>query len=239
MNDAVIINYQVTALMRLVASMFALVGLVPGGAVVDSISADVRRQVLRILQPAESALRRVILVKARGLVVSLGPKRAALKGVIPKRKSAEDRIPAFVLFDPRKWFRELAKPHRPLRGTGSQISGFDEQRFEPPAPHSNEVNPASLCRRLQALQKALETIPAQAKRLARLQAKRRAAGAPLRRNHSSTRRGISSLVSPPLPASSVLGESIRPILRRKAPQRSIVPLTTLRIRPVEKRLAAA
>ncbi len=181
MNDAVIIKYQVAALMRLVASMFALVGLVPGGTAVVSIPTEVRRQVLRVLQPAESALRRVILVKARGLVVSLGPKRPAPKGALPKGKGAGDRIPAFVLFDPRKWFRELAKPHRPLRGAGPRISGFDEQRFDTPAPRSAEVNPASLCRRLQALQKALETIPAQAKRLARLQARRRALGEPLRR----------------------------------------------------------
>ena len=183
MNDAVIIKYQVTALMRLVASMFALVGLIPGGAVVPSIPADIRRRVLRVLQPAESALRRVILFKARGLVVSFQAKRPAPNGSLPKGKGAGDRIPAFVLFDPRKWFRELAKPHRPVRGVGPRISGFDEKRpaFDPPAPRSAEVNPASLCRRLQALQKALETLPAQAKRLARLQARRRAAGEPLRR----------------------------------------------------------
>ncbi len=183
MNDAAIITYQVTALMRLVASMFALAGLIPGGAAVASMSVEVRRKILRVLQPAESALRRVILMKARELVVSLKPKRPAPKGAVPKGKGARDRIPAFVLFDPRKWFRELAKPHRPLRGAGPRISGFDEERpaYEPPAPRSAEVNPASLCRRLQALQKALETIPAQAKRLAQLQAKRRAAGEPLRR----------------------------------------------------------
>ncbi len=183
MNDEVIIEYQVTALMRLVASMFALVGLVPGGAAVASMSVEVRRRVLRVLQPAESALRRVILMKARGLVVSLRPKRPAPKGAVPKGKGAGDRIPAFVLFDPRKYFHELAKPHRPVRGAGPRISGFDEQRpaCEPPAPRSVEVNPASLCRRLQSLQKALESIPVQAKRLARLQARRRAAGEPLRR----------------------------------------------------------
>ncbi len=183
MNDEVIINYQVTALMRLVASMFALFGLVPNGPVIASIPADIRRRVLRVLQPAESALRRVILMKARGLIVSISPKRPAPKGLRLKGKGTGDRIPAFVLFDPRKWFRELAKPHRILRGAGPRISGFDEQRpaFEPSVPRSAEANPANLCRRLQVLQNALETIPAQAKRLARLQARRRAAGEPLRR----------------------------------------------------------
>jgi len=77
----------------------------------------------------------------------------------------------------------LARARRVLRGPGPSISSFDDPRprFEPPALRSAEVNPASMCKRLQALHKALETIPAQAKRLARLQARRKAAGEPLNR----------------------------------------------------------
>jgi len=180
-HDEAIIETQLAALMRLVASVFALVGLVPGRAAVSVMSVDVRRQVLRVLQPAESALRRVIFYRARGLVVAIGGKRAALTGSIPKGKG--DRIPPFALFDPRKWFRELAKSRRPLRGPGPRISGFDEYRpaFDAPAASSNEINPASICRRLQALHKALDDIPAQVKRLARLRARRMAAGEPPRR----------------------------------------------------------
>jgi len=48
MNDEAIIEYQLAALMRLVASVFALVGLVPGGPVAMSMSVEVRRQVLRM-----------------------------------------------------------------------------------------------------------------------------------------------------------------------------------------------
>jgi len=183
MDDEAIIEFQLAALVRLVASVFALVGLVPGGPVVASIPSAIRAQVLRMLQPAEAALRRLIYYRARRLVVSIGAKRAAPTRPVPKGNGSEDRIPPFALFDPRKWFRELAKARRPRRGPGPRISGFDEPRphFEPPAPRSAEINPARLCRRLQALQKALETVPEQAKRLARLQARRRAAGAPLKR----------------------------------------------------------
>ncbi len=183
MTDEGIIEYQLAALMRVVVSVFAFVGLVPGGPVVSALSVEVRRRVLRILQPAESALRRAIYLKARGLMVAPGRKRTPPTHPIPKGNGSADRIPAFVLFDPRKWFRELAKKGRPPRGPGPRISGFDEERpvFDPPKAHSSDVKPESLCKRLQALHKALGDVPAQARRLARLQAKRRAAGEPQRR----------------------------------------------------------
>jgi len=178
MNNEAIIEHQLAALMRLVASVFTLVGLVVGGSVVASMSVEVRRKVLRMLRPAESALRRVIFLRSRGLVVALGAKRPAPTHLIPKGNGSADRIPPFALFDPRKWFRELAKKQRFLSGPGPRISGFDEPRpsFECSAAKQPATNPANICRRLQALHKALEDIPAQAKRLARLQAKRRAAG---------------------------------------------------------------
>ncbi len=183
MNDETIIEYQLAALIRVVASVFAFVGLVPGGPVVSVLSVEVRRRVLRIVQPAESALRRAIYLRARGLIVAAGLKRSPPTYPIPKGNGSPDHIPAFVLFDPRKWFHELAKKSRPLRGPGPRISGFDEERpvFDPPKAHSSEVKPENLCKRLQALHKALGDVPAQAKRLARLQAKRRAAGEPQRR----------------------------------------------------------
>ena len=181
MNEEAIIDYHLKGLIRLVASIFSLVGLVTGGPVLSSISDDVRRQVLRILQPAESSLRRLIYMRARGLVVSPAAKRKPPNHPIPKGDGTSDHIPAFTLFDPRKWFKELANQHRLLRGPGPRISSFDERRpaIEPPAPKT--ANAANLSKRLLALHKALEDIPAQAKRLARLQAKRRAAGEILRR----------------------------------------------------------
>jgi len=125
----------------------------------------------------------MIFIRARGVVVSVGPKRMASKGGFPNGNGLGKRVTRFVLFDPRKWFRELAKTRRTLRGLGPRISSFDESRpvFELPVAPSNEINPISICNRLQALHKALEDVPAQAKRLARLRARRLAAGEPLRR----------------------------------------------------------
>jgi len=184
-RDETIFEYQRAALMRLVVAVFAVAGLVPGGPVLTSMSVVIRRQIVRVLRPAESALRRLITFHAKGLIVKAGARRAALTHPIPKGDSKTDRIPPFVLFDPRKWFRELSKRRRFLRGPGPRIGGFDEERpaFDAPAqrPSEADLNPASLCRRLQALHHALETIPAQAKRLARLQARRRIANEPLNR----------------------------------------------------------
>jgi len=182
MQDKAIIDCQFAALRRLVESMFVLVGMVAGGPFARVMPTEVRRQVLRMLRPSESALRRLIVIWARGLRVAAGPKRCAPKHPIPKGNGSSDRIPSFVLFDPRKWFRELAKTRRPQRGPGPRISGFDEPRT--PVEQSSgpsTISPTNVCRRLQALHKALENIPAQAKRLARLQAKRRAAGATFRK----------------------------------------------------------
>ena len=184
-REDTIFDYQRAALMRLVAAVFAVAGLVPGGPVLVSMTVGIRRQVIRVLGPAESALRRLIVIKARGIVVKLSAPRPAPSRPIPKGKGSSDHIPPFALFDRRKWFRELAKRGRPLRGPAPRISGFDEPRpaLDPPTPRPSEadIDPASLCRRLQALHKALETIPAQAKRLVRLQARRRRNNEPLKR----------------------------------------------------------
>lgn len=182
--DAIIGN-RTAALVRLVAVVFAVAGLVLGGPVVASLSGDARRRILRVLRPAESALRRLIFVAARELVVAVSAKRAGSSGPYPKGCGSPDRVPPFALFDPRKWFWELSNGRRFVRGAGPRISSFDDERpaFDAPASPSADakINPVGLCRRLQALHKALEHIPAQALRLARMQSRRRAAGEPFKR----------------------------------------------------------
>ena len=184
MTDAAIIRYQISVLVRLVAGMFAVAGLVPGGPALSAMPEGVRRQILRVLQPAESALRRLIFIAARKVKVSVRAQRKRSAGSLPKGAGSGNRVPPFALFDPRKWFAELAKGRRPGRGPGPNISDFDDERpaFEPGDENaSTDVNPAGLCGRLQALHHALQTIPAQAKRLARVQSRRRAAGEPIKR----------------------------------------------------------
>jgi hypothetical protein len=64
--------------------------------------APLHRAVLRVLRPAESALRRLIVIAAQGLEVKIAPSRPKPTGAI-KRKGGK-RQPSFPLFDPRKRF---------------------------------------------------------------------------------------------------------------------------------------
>ena len=64
----------------IVESLFMMLGLV-GEATVSRISWPAYRAVLRVLRPAESALRRLIVVAARGLVVKPMVSRPRMAGV--------------------------------------------------------------------------------------------------------------------------------------------------------------
>ena len=71
------------ALNGVVAAIFAMLGLA-GGAAPVRIPLALRLSVLRLLRPAESALRRLIVIAARGLVVKPAPSRPMPKGRIGK-----------------------------------------------------------------------------------------------------------------------------------------------------------
>ena len=62
------------ALKGIVAELFAMLGL-DGVAPVGRIPQPLHRAVLRVLWPAESAMRRLIVIAARGLVVKLAASR--------------------------------------------------------------------------------------------------------------------------------------------------------------------
>ena len=67
---ALAIKRNSEALKGIIATLFAMLGL-EGEAVVGRISQPLHRAVLRVLRPAESAMRRLIIIAARGLVVKL------------------------------------------------------------------------------------------------------------------------------------------------------------------------
>jgi hypothetical protein len=167
------------ALKGIIDTLFAMLGLI-GGTMVSRIPQDLHRAVLRLLRPAESALRRLIVIVARGLVVKLVPSRPMPAGkVIGKGGNSR---PSFQLFDPRKNF------NRPRRRTFARIGprihvfGYDPRVValfpapppvdEPPPPPDGLVNAERLSRRLQALKSALDDLPRQAKRLARWRLRR-------------------------------------------------------------------
>ena len=176
------VRRQSEALRVIVAELFVLLGLV-GGAAVSRIPPTLHRAVLRVLRPAESALRRLIVIAARGLVVEPAPSRPMPKGKVIA-KGAEGSLPAFRLCDPRKDFPELRldrvkyckyPPRILFFGPDSRIDDLWPARPPKAAPPADGlVNGQRIARRLEALKLALDDIPRQARRLARWRLKREA-----------------------------------------------------------------
>ncbi len=93
------------ALKGIVEALFAMLELA-GSATVARLPRSVHSAVLRVLRPAESAMRRLIVIAARGLVVKAAPSRPMPAGPIIG-KGGGSRRPSFQLFDPRKNFEAL------------------------------------------------------------------------------------------------------------------------------------
>ncbi len=167
------------ALKGIVAELFAMLGLA-GEATVARIPQPLHSAVLRVLRPAESAVRRLIIIAARGLVVKLAPSRPMPKPGGPIGKGGGSRPPAFQLFDTRKNFAELRQHRRRPTRLSPRIHFYPYDTQVParptaadaPAPPDGLVGAARLTRRLQALKLALEDLPRQARRLARWRVRR-------------------------------------------------------------------
>jgi hypothetical protein len=167
------------ALARIVAGLIAMVGLASGSPV-TRLPSPLYRAVLLVLRPVEAAVRRLIVIAARGLTVKLGPARPMPKGLAFAGKGS-GRL-SFPLFDPRKRFAP-SRPRRAVAKAIPRIHLLDASPLSPlfqPRPvevpvselEDGSVNATRLLRRLAALKLALETLPAQAKRLARWKARR-------------------------------------------------------------------
>ena len=183
MNWPLAIERNRTALVEIVARIFTIVGLSVGGTV-ERMPQAVRAMALRLLQPAESALRRLIVVAAHGLVLGPRVSRPMPKGlkIISKGGSCP---PQFKLWDTHKYFVEIDGPRRkycpPERAPRIWTIDFDPTvplfRRTPvvpaPKPPSKEsTTDYGLTRRLTAIQAALADLPKQARRLVRWKARR-------------------------------------------------------------------
>ena len=175
------------ALKGIVELLFAMLGLV-GSETVARIPQALHRAVLRVLRPAESAMRRLIVIAARGLVVKVAPSRPMPKGHI-FGKGGAPRSSSFQLFDTRKDFPELRQPRVkyakcPPRvlflGPDSRVDDLWPAPSPVPAPPPPDglVSAARLSRRLQALKLALDDLPRQARRMACWRVRREAAKTP-------------------------------------------------------------
>jgi len=176
--DAAIKMHQ-QALLAMVSVMLELAGIVAGGSV-ETLPRWVRSKILNILRPSESATRRLILVYAfiKGIKMPrLAPRENRAGPLGPIKRGTGQRPPPFQLIDPRKCFDK--KPPRRAKGSGPRISipGYSDPVFEEVVVISpeDELSAASLCRRLEALRLALLDLDKQARRMRRMEAKRKQA----------------------------------------------------------------
>ncbi len=129
------------ALLRIVAALYALAGLAEGQRT-DVLPRAIYHAILRVLRPAESAVRRLIIIAARGLVLAPRPARAAPVGIIPKPSlgtrvdagSGDGRIPSFCLIDPLKRFV-------PFAGNDDDRTSFWVEDEDADDDHASENTP--------------------------------------------------------------------------------------------------
>jgi hypothetical protein len=171
-TSAIAINRE--ALARIVAGLLELVALQAGARLPLSLY----RLVARVLLPAESAVRRLIVIAARGLVVPPLPARSMAKGLVIAGRGSGPMV--FPLFDARKKFSDSDEVNAP-RFTGPRIRILDEPspqaqflaKFEVPGTCSAAAT-LMLRRRLAAIKFALDSLPRQARRMVRWRARRAA-----------------------------------------------------------------
>jgi hypothetical protein len=185
--DAAVIRNTVA----LRAVVLQLVGLLAiyGGMDAVAVPRAVHSRIVRLLRPAESALRRLIVIAARDVRVVFQPPQRKLPQrpaqMNATRHRSENGSPrasssvAFQLFDPRKRFGRRRMRHTRFPPRVYFIAADPPynplfQKPEPPAQPVPEILAGArrLCRRLKALSVALEDVPRQAQRLARLRARR-------------------------------------------------------------------
>ncbi len=162
------------ALLRIFLLLSGMVRLTREGGV-STLPRHMHRAVLRMLRPFEAALRRVVIIWAHGLEVSVRAAGLSVAGGgFPRGLGAG--APRFALVESLKRVGLPRVPTAP--GHGPRISFFDG--FDPVRPTRKPVLPddpvdaGALCRRLIAARHVLETLPKQALRFARWQARCRA-----------------------------------------------------------------
>ncbi|MEW9838619.1 hypothetical protein, partial [Mesorhizobium marinum] len=192
------------ALKRIVAMLVAIAGLAAGDGparqgvseapaessdCAPTLPRHLHRAILRLVRPAESAVRRLIVVMARGLAAPpvrprrpapAFPHRAGVMRLPPGSRASAAALPAgkprgrktalaLPLLDPLK---RSGRPRRPDANGVPRISlpgiatPFALAPRRPPAP-DDRLDATRLALRLQALDAALGDLPRQARRFAR------------------------------------------------------------------------
>jgi hypothetical protein len=153
----------------IVLALFAFAEMRVGGSLF-TLRRDVFAAIMFVLRPAESAVRRLILIAAHGLAPSTSPHSWGEVPGIAGRRGDFPPIRAFKLFDPLKSFDPEAI---------WDVEPVWESHLGPSDPTihytftiDTPLDAIHIGQRLNALIRALDTIPHQARRLIRWQAKR-------------------------------------------------------------------
>ncbi len=155
--------------------------LLAAQGMVARLPLPVYQYIARVLHPAESAVRRLIVIAARGLVVPLSASRPMPPGLVI---AATGSRVVFQLFDARKHFihREEAQavkgPRIRFVGEADPRSLFLAKFAKPANGLVSEAETLRLSNRLDAVKRALDALPRQAKRMARWMTRRAAMTAP-------------------------------------------------------------
>jgi hypothetical protein len=167
------IEINKSALARIVAGLVALLSA-HGGA---RVPVAVYQVIARVLFPAESAVRRLIVIAARGLVVSPTVSRPMPAGLVFAGKGTGRK--SFQLFDSRKTLSHSDTHITRITGPRIRVVGDADPRsifmakFDPkPDGLCSVAETLHLSRRLDAVKRALENLPRQAMRMARWRARR-------------------------------------------------------------------
>lgn len=136
-----------------------------------TIPRHLHRAVLRLLRPAEAAVRRLVIVAARGLAVALPPLRVRRARAGRRRRAVARRAPGLALFDPLRY------PGRVRLRASAAMPRISFPGVTAPAPLRPKPTPydridtTSLGLRLSALGAVLDDLPRQARRFALWQAR--------------------------------------------------------------------
>ena len=162
------------ALTRIIAGLVALLAA-QGGAL--RLPFPVYQLLQRILYPAESAVRRLIVIVARGLAVPDTPSRPMPQGLVIA--GASKGRASFQLFDSRKAFGDPDDIQTPISGPRIRFIDASSPRqlflakfVKPREATCSEAETLRIRQRLSLLARALEHLPREAKRMARWQKRR-------------------------------------------------------------------
>jgi hypothetical protein len=188
MNWTLAIERNREALKAILATIFLMLEEA-GGAALTRMSRPLHRAVLSVLRPAESAVRRLIVIAARDLAVKPAPSRPMPEA--PFTRSEHRTRLAFQLFDPRPRLSlrragpaSRAVPRIHVFGGDPRVAALwsaPPAASAAPSTDDGRIDARRLLLRLEAVKRALDDLPREARRLRRWQAKRtEALGAPLR-----------------------------------------------------------